>query len=193
VSNRTFIAGLVVCVALMLAFGGAIALLNAGNNRPEGVAEDWLTAVGDTVREGVEEDARARAKKIGPLSLAEGLVQANPDRKTAFPDLEVGKADEVAPDFVQLPFKLHTRVGEDEIEKSGLIIMRKRGDDWRVINVVLLSLDEIPPLPSAGGPPPSSAPISLWIGALVGAALIGVVSSAVVRSAGRATTSAAAA
>ncbi len=184
-SNSTFVKGMVACVAVMLAFGGAISLLNAGNNRPEGVAEDWLTAVGDTVRAGVEDDARERAEKIGPLSLARELVQPNPDRKTAFPDLEVGKAVEVATDSVQMPFKLHARVGDDEVEKSGLIVMRKRLDEWRVINVVLLPLADIPPLPSDGGPPPSSAPNSLWLGALAGAALIGLVTSALVRVADR--------
>jgi len=185
VSNSTFVKGLIACVAVMLAFGGVIAVLNAGNNRPEGVAEDWLTAVGDTVREGVEKDARERAEKIGPLSLARELVQPNPDRKTAFPDLEVGKAEAAEADSVEMPFKLHARVGDEEVEKSGLIVMRKRGDDWRVINVVLLPLAEIPPVPSQGGAPPSSAPNSLWLGALAGSALIGLATSALVRLAGR--------
>ena len=64
-SNSTFVKGMVACVAVMLAFGGAISLLNAGNNRPEGVAEDWLTAVGDTVR-GVSKTTPANApRKLG--------------------------------------------------------------------------------------------------------------------------------
>jgi hypothetical protein len=185
VSNSTFIRGLIACVAVMLAFGGVIAVLNAGNNRPEGVAEDWLTAVGDTVRKGVEVDARERAEKIGPVSLAAELVQPNPERKTAFPDLEVGKAETVTENSVRLPFKLHARVGDEQVDKSGLIEMKKTDDEWHVTAVAVLPLAEVPPVPSQGGPPPSSAPNSLWLGALAGAALIGVVTSALVRIAGR--------
>jgi hypothetical protein len=151
-----------------------------------------LTALSDTTRKGVEADARERTEKIGPVSLGAELVQPNPDRKTAFPDLEVGKADtETKPGLAQVPFKLHTRVGDDEVEKSGLIVMRKADDEWRVAGVEVLPLSDIPKLPSQGGPPPSSAPWSLWIGALAGSALIGVITAALVRAAGRSTAAAA--
>jgi hypothetical protein len=200
VNNRTFVAGLVVCVALMFAFGGALFLLNHGHNRPEGVAEDWLTAVGDTTREGVEADATRRADKIGPLELADRrLVSDDTDGKSAFPDLEVGKAvrlDPNNPDNVKVAFQVHARRGPDEsVKVVGTLTLTRVNDDWQV-NAVDLVGDEnteglpaatvlagVPPLASEGGPPPSSAPISLWIGASIGAVLVGLLTSALVKAA----------
>ena len=64
-----------------------------GTSRPEGVAENWLTAVGDTTRKGVEADARKRAEKIGGVSIGEAICcSSDTDGKAAFADLEVGKA-----------------------------------------------------------------------------------------------------
>jgi hypothetical protein len=193
VSNRTFVAGLVVCVAIMLALGGAIALLNAGNNRPEGVAEDWLTAIGDTTRKGVEADATRRADKIGAPELAHDLLYPyakDIDRKSGFKDLEVGKAVEERANTVRVGFHLTARVPDDETkELTGVITMEKADDEWHVTGVQVVDPVSVglPALPSDGGPPPSSAPLSLWLGALVGSALIGVVTASLVRAAGRTT------
>ena len=68
-SNRQFFKGIVACLALMIAFSGAVFLLNHGNSRPEGVAENWLEAIGDTTRKGVEADATKRADEIGNEAL----------------------------------------------------------------------------------------------------------------------------
>jgi hypothetical protein len=193
VSNSTFVKGLVACVAVMLAFGGAIALLNAGNNRPEGAAEDWLNAMGDTTRKGVEADATHRADKLGAPELARSLVHPfakEIDRKAAFKDLEVGKAAAKTANSVRVAFRVNARRPNDKtVEITGVLTLDKRDDDWMV--TALESVDPatyaLPALPSEGGPPPSSAPWSLWIGALVGAGLIGLVTAALVRSAGRTT------
>lgn len=194
-SNRTFVAGLVCCVAVMLALGGAIALLNAGNNRPEGVAEDWLTAIGDTTRKGVEADATKRADAIGAPELARKILHPfadEIDRKSGFPDLEVGKAAKVgaSDDEVRVAFHVTARRPADKtVEITGVITLAKSGDDWHVtaVDVVRPESLGVPDLPSEGGPPPSSAPWSLWIGALVGSVLILVVTAALVRAAGRTT------
>jgi hypothetical protein len=193
VSNRTFVAGLLACLALMLAFGGVIALLNAGNNRPEGVAEDWLTAIGDTTREGVEADATRRADAIGAPELARRILHPYAeqiDRKSGFEALEVGKASESGPGDVQVAFRVDARrPGDKTVEIEGVLTLDKVGDEWKVT-----ALDAVPPqslglpeLPSDGGPLPSSAPVGLWVGALVGAAVVGLIGSALVNAAGRAT------
>src|SRR4051812_42480321 len=82
-----FIKGLVACLAVMVALGVVIHFANSGHHRPEGAAEHWLTAVGDTTRKGVTTDARDRAEKIGPLALARPLLPTiDTDGKAAFPD-----------------------------------------------------------------------------------------------------------
>ncbi len=200
-SKRAFAVGIAACVAVMVAIGVVIAVLNAGHNRPEGVAEDWLTAVGDTVRRGVEDDARERSEKIGPLSLVDRrLVQPNPKRKSALPDLEVGKAVPIlsAPtESVRVRFGAHTRRGEDEVEVGGVMTLAKSGDEWHVTALAVVGdeatdgepasvvLAGLPELPSDGGPPPSSAPNSLWVGGLVGAVIIGAICAALVKLASR--------
>ena len=199
-TNKSFMAGIVVCIALMLAFGGVLFLLNHGHNRPEGVAEDWLTAVGDTTRKGVEADATRRADKIGPLELADRrLVSDDTNEKSAFEDLEVGKAVKIgtADSPVKVAFKVHARRGDDTVKVAGVLTLVKTDDAWKVTaselvadentegqpaNVVLAG---VPVLPSEGGPPPSSAPFTLWIGGAIGAMLVGVITTALVNISGR--------
>ncbi|MEY2418925.1 MAG: hypothetical protein QOG90_1605 [Actinomycetota bacterium] len=199
--TSTFVKGLVAAVAAMIAMGGVLGVLNHGRSRPEGVAENWLTAVGDTTRKGVEADARSRAEKIGAVSLAKELLPAGPaaiKRKTAFSDLEVGKAKRLnvvaqgftAPgEYVGVRFRVHAlRPNAKKIELTGALIMLRQNEHWRVLAVDRgTTASGLPNLPSDGGPPPSSAPVSLWLGGLVGAAIIGIITSALVRVAGRTT------
>ncbi len=201
-TNRQFTSGLVVCLALMLAIGGGLFVLNHGHNRPEGIAEDWLTAIGETTRKGVEADSTRRADEIGAPELARPILHPHAeeiDRKAGFRDLEVGKAvrvTETDPDTVRVGFRVHARRPRDKtVTIEGVLTMQREADEWHVV-----ALDQIDPvqagvpaLPSNGGPPPSSAPWSLWIGGVVGSALIGVVTTALVRSAGRTTAASAAA
>ncbi len=193
-NNRTFVSGLVVCVAVMFAIGGALFLLNHGHSRPEGVAEDWLTAIGDTTRKGVEADATSRADKIGAPELAIHVLEPHPeaiDRKAGFDDLEVGKAVRVAEasaDKVRVAFRVHARRPADEkVEINGVLTLDRADDKWMVtaLDVIDPVVAGVPALPSEGGPPPSSAPFTLWIGALVGAALVGLLTTALVKISGR--------
>jgi hypothetical protein len=193
VKTSTFLTGLAIAVVIMVA--GIVGLLNLhGTSRPEGVAENWLTAVGDTTRKGVEADARKRAAKIGPIAAASaaGLLKYDADRKSAFSDLEVGKSYESRfAGAVDVPFRVHARNGdEDDVEISGTILIRRVKDEWHVVSAAAV-VDPAHKLPSEGGPPPSSAPASLWLGGLVGAAIIGVITTSLVRLAGRPTAAAA--
>ena len=195
--TSTFVKGLVVAVAIMVL--GIVGLLNVhGKSRPEGVAENWLTAVGDTTRKGVEADARKRAEKIGAVSLAKELVYPDAKaihRKSAFDDLEVGKAVRLAVpepvgvsvEQVEVGFRVHALRPNDEKKEITGVVTLIRHDDWNVVQVRVGDLAGVPALPSDGGPPPSSAPLSLWLGGLVGAAIIGVITSALIRLAGRPT------
>lgn len=203
---RQFAAGLAGCLALMLVIGAGIGALNRGHSRPEGVAEDWLTAVGDSARKGVEADATKRAEKIGPTAteelilLANGGLRNDSKGKSTFPDLEVGKAiRSPLPDGTTeatVRFRAHARRGDDIVKLEGHIALRDSTGPWLVDRVVVVSVDDKatdsagftpapPELASDGGPPPSSAPNTLWLLALVIGVLVTAAASGLVHLAGR--------
>jgi hypothetical protein len=160
--SRPFIIGLVVCGLIFVGFGVLINALNAGHHRPEGAAERWLAAVSDTTRKGVRSDAVERAEKLGPLTIAAPLIPADTDEKGAFPDLEVGKAIVVG-DSARVPYRLHQRNVDDAL--SGTILLDKAGDEWKITALDARRAEEL--VPSEGGSPPSSAPVGLWVVAIV--------------------------
>ena len=162
--RRGFVKGVVLVVAVFIALAGVVQVFNSGHHRPEGVAEDWLASVADTTRKGVREESRKDAEKIGPVSLAQGLLAAagETDGDRAFTDLEVGKATIVG-NAARVPFKLH--VFKDDAERDGSVVLVKRGEDWKVASLIRRGENE--KVPSEGGDPPSSAPPVLWIGALL--------------------------
>jgi hypothetical protein len=91
--KRQFAIAVVAALAVMIGLGGVIAVANHGHHRPEGAAERWLTAIGDTTRKGVKADAIKRADKLGGEALGASLLPSEDTKgKSAFPDLEVGKA-----------------------------------------------------------------------------------------------------
>jgi hypothetical protein len=164
----------------MVAVGLVIRTLNAGHHRPEGAAERWLAAVSDTTRKGVRDDATERAEKIGPVAIAASLIPADTDDKGAFPDLEVGKAT-VTDYFARVPFQLHQRNVDDPV--VGVIILQKVGDDWHVTDLDGRAAGE--KVPSEGGAPPSSAPVGLWVLAIVAGVGVTIGASALVQWATR--------
>ena len=193
-TNRSFVAGLVVCVALMMILGGSLFLLNHGHSRPEGVAENWLTAIGDTTRKGVEADATKRADKVGAPELARNVLEPHAElihRKSGFDDLEVGKATPVSPytpNKVRVAFRVHAlRPHDKTVEIDGVLTLQRNPKKWMVteLNVVDPATVGVAKLPSDGGPPPSSAGYSLWLAALIGAGVTGVVTTTLVKVAGR--------
>lgn len=160
--NRAFAKGVFVALVLVAQLGVVVHLLNDGHHRPEGIAERWLSAVSDTGRDGVRDDAVERAEQVGPIELAAPLVPVGADGEHAlFTDLEVGRA---AADAVtaRVPFRVHQR---DADEVTGHVVLVRAGPDegeWRVAEVATGELaDGV--LPSDGGAPPSSAPLGLWV------------------------------
>ena len=157
----------VVTIVVVAAIGIALLIhaVNAGNHRPEGIAERWLQAVGDTGRKGVRSDARHRAEDHGPLALAAPLVRPKHDtRHSYFVDLEVGEAHHAA-DVARVPFRLHQYVdsGSPPLQQ-GTVVMARAGDSWRVTAIDARQAGE--KVPSEGGAPPSRAPLGAWVGAL---------------------------
>ncbi|MBV8958898.1 MAG: hypothetical protein JOZ37_19280 [Actinobacteria bacterium] len=171
--KRQFATAIVAALAVMIGLGGVIALANHGHHRPEGAAERWLTAVGDTTRKGVKADARDRADKLGGVSIGQPLLPTDDTKgKSAFPDLEVGKA-RVTAGQARVPYRLHQRAqhGKNPL-KEGTMVLARSGEGWKVT-----SLDARQPgekVPSDGGQPPSSAGLGLWLGAVGVGALVTV-------------------
>ena len=166
VKRSTFVKVIAVVLVVIAALGLLIHALNAGHHRPEGAAERWLAAVGDTGRKGVSSDARSRAERIGPTSLAAPLLPPDHDpRRSEFSDLEVGKAESAGADSVRVPFRLHQRLrsGSGPL-KHGTLVLDRVGAAWHVTAVDARRPGE--KTPSEGGPPPSRAPLALWFGAI---------------------------
>jgi hypothetical protein len=183
---KPFRLGVLGVAALFLVLGGLLAAFGSNANRPEGVAERWLTAVGDTRRDGVKDQAREDVDEKGAFSLAEHLLpKGSTDGRTAFIDLEVGKATE-DPDGTTVPFRLHQRIdGSAGPAIDGTVHLRKGADDgWRITSVG--PAIEGQAVPSEGGRPAAEAPMSLFVGAVLVAVLIVAACSFAVQRAGRA-------
>src|SRR5262249_14668044 len=152
--------------------GGLIAAYGTGSDRPEGVAERWLSNVGDTRRDGVKDKARESAEKIGPGSLAASILPTQGSGGgSPVADPEGGEA---AGDGHRtgVPCRLHQELGDSANEHAtyGAVQLTKVGDDWKVTAV----LPEQPGLkvPSQGGSPAAKAPFTLFLGTLAVALLI---------------------
>jgi len=166
VRRFTFVVVIAIVLAVVAGLGLLIHSVNAGHHRPEGTAERWLAAVGDTGRRGVSIDARKRAERIGPMSVAAPLLPGTHDpRHSEFADLEVGKARGTGTETVRVPFRLHQRPASGAGPlKEGTLVMRRAADTWHVVALDTRRADE--KVRSEGGPPPSRAPLVLWLGAI---------------------------
>ena len=166
VRRSTFATVIVIVLVVLAGLGLVIHFANAGHHRPEGAAERWLAAVGDTGRKGVNKDARKRAEDIGPVAVAAPLLPPTHDaKKSEFADLEVGKAIAAGPATVRVPFRLHQQLASGVGPlRQGTLVLTRTGDTWHVT-----ALDTRRPgekVRSEGGPPPSRAPLALWFGAV---------------------------
>jgi hypothetical protein len=181
IRRSTFFTVIAIVLAVIIGLGFVIHALNAGHHRPEGAAERWLAAVGDTGRKGVSVDARTRAERIGPVAIAAPLLPANHDaRHSQFDDLEVGKARGAGADTVRVPFRLHQRLSSGTGPlKLGTLILRRSGDSWHVVAVDSRRPGE--KVRSEGGPPPSNAPLALWIGAICLGAVLAAIAHLITR------------
>jgi hypothetical protein len=183
--RRGFLIGLLANGILFVLLGGLVAAFGSTDDRPEGVAERWLTAVGDTSRSGVKGDSLARVADHGDPSLVPALVPpgVDMDDKTAFTELEVGKA--IRRDGATLvPYHVALRNGTTPAGDGTLSMADDPERGWRV---VALS----PPVtgatvPSRGGSAVSKAPVALYAIALAIGALVATGCAALVRAAGAA-------
>lgn len=185
-SRKPFVVSLLGVVMVFVVIGSLIALFGTGANRPEGVAERWLVAVGDTERKGVRERSREEAEEVGPVALAAHLLpDEDTDGKAAFVDLEVGKAVDLDDGRKGVPFRLTQRQGSDvgaPIDGT-VVLVKDEGDEWTVVEVA----DATPGLkvPSQGGAPAADAPWGLYVGAVAVATLLTAGCVALVRLASR--------
>jgi hypothetical protein len=183
--KRPFLIG-VLFVAIVLVFlGGLISLFGSTDDRPEGVAERWLTAVGDLSRKGVHDDAAKRVAADGDPKVAEILVGGGFDYegKSAFTALEVGKAPRVDDRTARVPAKVTYRGKDNGGTSRGVLTMERSGDSWRIVGIE--SPDPALKVPSDGGDVAAKAPITLYLVALVIGVGVAAGASALVRAAGR--------
>ena len=180
--RRQFTIGTVITLVVIVAIGFGVRQANRGRHRPEGTAERWLAAVSDTTRKGVRADGAKRAIRLGNQDLIATVIP-NPHTagKAAFDDLEVGKAT-ISGNDAGVPFQLHLHTGGRE---GGTIVLRRpaAGAPWRVRLVSIEPGDA--DVPSNGGPPPSRAPRSVWVFAVLGGIAITAAASVLVEWAGR--------
>ncbi|MEY2454710.1 MAG: hypothetical protein QOD92_4284 [Acidimicrobiaceae bacterium] len=181
--KRPFLIGILFVVIVVVFLGGLIALYGSTDDRPEGVAERWLTAVGELTRKGVHDDAVDRVTAHGDLALGGQLLEGvKADDKSAFTTLEVGKARREG-DSALVPIELVGRGYDDGVSRLQLLVLHRSGDSWRVIE--LRSPDPTLRVPSEGGDVAAKAPVALYLAALVIGAGIAAAASALVRAAGR--------
>ena len=179
--KRPFLVGLLAIGIVVVMVSGVIALFSSVNDRPEGVAERGLTAVGDLTRDGVHADAVSRVRAHGDVALGSELVDGvKAEGKSAFTSLEVGKARR-AGDTAFVPARLERRGEDAPIQR--VVVLQRNGDSWSVVGVQ--PGDPGLKVPSDGGDVASKAPVAVYLVALVIGAVIAVAASALVRAAGR--------
>jgi hypothetical protein len=185
VKRSSFWTVIAIVLVVVAGLGVLIHSLNAGHHRPEGSAERWLAAVGETGHKGISADATTRAERIGPVGLAAPLLPADHDpRHSEFADLEVGKANDAGRASARVPFRLHQRLSSGTGPlKRGTVVLQRSGDTWRVTAVDARRPAE--KVPSEGGPPPSRAPWGLWVGAIALGLVLAAVAHLVTRYADR--------
>jgi hypothetical protein len=182
--RRSFTVGLILVVVVFVGLFVGLGIANGNRHRPEGTAEHWLAAVGDTTRKGVTAEATKRAEKDGPVAVAKAIIPADTDKKSAFPDLEVGKAT-VTGATARVPYLLHQRAKTGKNPKvQGDVVLQRSGNSWKVTG--LTTGQSTGQVPSEGGSPPSRAPAILWLIAVVVGVAVTAGASALVVWAGAA-------
>ena len=183
---KPFRLGLLAVGIVFVLLGGLLGAYGSNAHRPEGIAERWLTDVGDTRRDGVKDRARDAAEEIGPVALAADLLPAEgtTDGRTAFIDLEVGQASADGADgSTRVPFRLHQRIdGKAGDPIYGTVVMDKQDDQWTIntLEPAVAGID----VPSEGGDPAAKASWSLFAGAIGVALLLAAACSGLVHAAG---------
>ena len=168
-----------------LAAALAVPVLLAGcardEARPSGVTERWLQAVADQGRDGLADDARARADEHAERAATEAVVPADAeDDEALFSDLEVGAATEEGGQ-ARVPFRVTTRAaGGDDEERYGIAVLQRFDGEWRVVAVAEATEDER--VPSEGGDRPARASAEQWLAAVALSIILTVGSALVIES-----------
>jgi len=104
-----------------------------------------------------------------------------------FSGLEVGKARVTgsgAAAVARVPFRLHQQLDSGSSPaRQGTLVLNRSGHSWKVGGLDSRRPGEL--VASQGGPPPSRAPISVWIGALALGVFLAVLSNFITRWAER--------
>ena len=180
--KRPFLIGLLATTIVFLLVGGVIAVFaTSTDDRPEGIAERWLTAAGDLTRDGVHADAVKRVEAHGDLELADLLTgQIDADGKSAFSGLEVGRARRDGTTAL-VPAQVVTR--DHDAKRDIVIVLTRTADSWRVSD--FRPADPTLRVPSDGGDVAAKAPVALYAVAMVIGVGVAAAASAMVRLAGR--------
>lgn len=156
----------------LLAVGLALIVLGGCSVQPraEGSLERWLQAVGDQGRDGLRDDAGERAAGYADAALAAEIVPANPEEdERHFSDLEVGRAKQVGAG-AEVPFRVTQRLaGGDTEEVSGVAVMQRSGDRWRITAIRPRYGEKVP---SEGGAEPGGAETRHWLAAIAAGLLL---------------------
>jgi hypothetical protein len=185
--RRPFAIGIALIVLAVVALGVVIARFGSNADRPAGIAERWLVAVGDTTRDGVEDDARGRIEELsvdGPdvEGLIDGLVSlsdtAADEGESAFESVRVGPPVEDDGAVARVPAEVTPR---DGATTRLVLTLARRDGRWAVQGPSAVGA-----LEAAGGFPidrPERAPVGWFVGALALGALITIGCVAAVRAA----------
>jgi hypothetical protein len=192
--RRPFAIGIALIVLAVVALGVVIARFGSNADRPAGIAERWLVAVGDTTRDGVEDDARERIEELSVdadgVASADVLIResgpAADEGERAFESVRVGPPLEEGDDTAVVPAAITPRDGD---EAQLYLAMARVEGSWRVVGpqgtgpegAIACPIDEdCPGFPIER---PERAPIGWFVGALALGALITVGCVAAVRAA----------
>lgn len=192
--RRPFLIGVVLVLLVVALLGAVIAAFGSNADRPAGIAERWLVAVGDTTRAGVEADARHRIDELSTADLDPALVgrlaelspTAVDEDKSAFESVRVGPPLEGTTDTAVVPARLTPRDGDPVQLYLALV---DDGEGWRVLGIQAGGPDGIVGCPTDDTCPgfplerPERAPIGWFAGALALGVLITVGCVAAVRAA----------
>lgn len=192
--RRPFAIGVGCVLLAVLGLGLVIARFGSNADRPAGVAERWLVAVGDTTREGIEEDALDRIDELSidavaaadAVGLAALSETAAGEGESAFEAVRVGPPLEEPTDTAVVPVAITPLDGEAVQIYIGLADV---GDGWKVLGpqgtgpegaIACPADEDCPGFPIER---PERAPIGWFAGALALGALVTLGCVAVVRAA----------
>lgn len=193
--RRPFAIGVACVLLAVLALGLVIARFGSNADRPAGIAERWLVAVGDTTRDGIEDDARDRIAELTPRGavndqLISSLIELSPTAaeqgESAFEVVQVGPPiDE--DDVLLVPASVTPRDGDPVLLYLELADF---GDGWAVVGpLAVVAAADIPACIAADDCPgfpierPERAPIGWFVGALALGVLVTLGCVAAVRAA----------